>query len=522
MDSWDATTSSPNVKFENSPAESFLSTPGEMYPSLFGSSAQNTVNPLDMMSPQSPQEDQSDAAALADLELPEIQEEGSPSGDKKSVKKRKSWGQVLPEPKTNLPPRKRAKTDDEKEQRRVERVLRNRRAAQSSRERKRLEVEALEKRNKQLETALLQARQANLALMEQVHTLQRNSGVAPTPFRTSPTFSQELFSSQGGAVVKLEQAQSFEDILSSVSDNTVNPASLSPTLTPVPEAEEDDEEPTVDAAPVADATTTTSPEASHPAVMCSDLQCRSAEVPRWLASQQASHPALPLIQLLLTSTSTMVSMFQRPLMQIAMSLRAGYSLPPTPAILNTIIWLVTTPMPSPSLKATTSTSSTSMNSSTTSSTGSPAGAQPRTRLSSTLRLKSLRKILTSSPILARPLTDATMAVLRLVSTEGRDAFPGFDGKAEFKAANPWRNGAELPSKEVLFAVLWTIKVEERRMEIRNRLASEPGRPIVPKSMAPTLKDKNQTFVLKVLPNKRSRVGREHFPGTVDMKRRRLG
>jgi transcriptional activator HAC1 len=41
-------------------------------------------------------------------------------------KKRKSWGQVLPEPKTNLPPRKRAKTDDEKEQRRIERVKRNR------------------------------------------------------------------------------------------------------------------------------------------------------------------------------------------------------------------------------------------------------------------------------------------------------------------------------------------------------------------------------------------------------------
>ncbi|KAI7535968.1 hypothetical protein KC331_g11730, partial [Hortaea werneckii] len=36
----------------------------------------------------------------------------------KPAKKRKSWGQELPEPKTHLPPRKRAKTDDEKEQRR--------------------------------------------------------------------------------------------------------------------------------------------------------------------------------------------------------------------------------------------------------------------------------------------------------------------------------------------------------------------------------------------------------------------
>ncbi|KAH8883143.1 hypothetical protein GQ53DRAFT_604833, partial [Thozetella sp. PMI_491] len=476
MDSWDATTPSPNLKFENSPAESFLSTPGDMYPPLFNASSGSTMNPLEMMTPQ-PVEDDADADvdvdSLADLTLPDIPESPEESGEKKPVKKRKSWGQVLPEPKTNLPPRKRAKTEDEKEQRRVERVLRNRRAAQSSRERKRLEVEALEKRNKQLEAALIQARQANLALMEQVHNLQRGSGVAPAPFRTSPTFSQELFSSQDGSVVKLEQGQSFEDILSSVSNNTVNPASLSPILTPVPEDEQEEEdEPESAAAPAAGvATTNASPDASHPAVMCSDLQCRSAEAPQWLASQQPSHPALHLsllLQLLLTSTSTMLSLWSRPLMRIAMSLRAGYSLPPTPVILNTIIWLVTTPLPSPSPKATTSNSSTSTNSSMTSSTCSPMGAQSRTRLASTLRLKSLRKILTSSPILARPLTDATMAVLRLVSTEERDVFPGSDAESEFEAANPWRNGAELPSKEVLLTLLWAIKVEERRMEIRNR------------------------------------------------------
>ncbi|OJD39912.1 transcriptional activator hac1 [Diplodia corticola] len=62
---------------------------------------------------------------------------------KSQPKKRKSWGQVLPEPKTNLPPRKRAKTADEKEQRRIERVKRNRLAAHNSRERKREEMERL-------------------------------------------------------------------------------------------------------------------------------------------------------------------------------------------------------------------------------------------------------------------------------------------------------------------------------------------------------------------------------------------
>lgn len=59
------------------------------------------------------------------------------------AKKRKSWGQQLPEPSTNLPPRKRAKTDDEKEQRRIERIKRNRAAAHNSRERKRQETDVL-------------------------------------------------------------------------------------------------------------------------------------------------------------------------------------------------------------------------------------------------------------------------------------------------------------------------------------------------------------------------------------------
>ncbi|EKG20168.1 hypothetical protein MPH_02525 [Macrophomina phaseolina MS6] len=67
----------------------------------------------------------------------------SSNNNKQQPKKRKSWGQVLPEPKTNLPPRKRAKTADEKEQRRIERVKRNRLAAHNSRERKREEMEKL-------------------------------------------------------------------------------------------------------------------------------------------------------------------------------------------------------------------------------------------------------------------------------------------------------------------------------------------------------------------------------------------
>lgn len=73
-------------------------------------------------------------------------------------KKRRSWGQELPEPTTNLPPRKRAKTDAEKEQRRIERVKRNRQAAHNSRERKRQEHEALEEEVMHLKQELERAR----------------------------------------------------------------------------------------------------------------------------------------------------------------------------------------------------------------------------------------------------------------------------------------------------------------------------------------------------------------------------
>lgn len=51
---------------------------------------------------------------------------------------------VDPNFKTSLAPRKRARTSEEKEQRRMERILRNRRAAHASREKKRRHVEYLE------------------------------------------------------------------------------------------------------------------------------------------------------------------------------------------------------------------------------------------------------------------------------------------------------------------------------------------------------------------------------------------
>ncbi|TQB75954.1 transcription factor that binds to CRE motif [Monascus purpureus] len=130
--------------------------------------------------------------------------------EKKPIKKRKSWGQELPTPKTNLPPRKRAKTEDEKEQRRIERVLRNRAAAQTSRERKRLEMEKLEnekvvieQQNQFLLQRLRQIEAENNRLSQQVAQLSAeihvsrgstpnlNSEVSDSPTLTTTLFKQE-------------------------------------------------------------------------------------------------------------------------------------------------------------------------------------------------------------------------------------------------------------------------------------------------------------------------------------------
>ncbi|EDO17225.1 hypothetical protein Kpol_1035p38 [Vanderwaltozyma polyspora DSM 70294] len=56
--------------------------------------------------------------------------------------------------KSTLPPRKRAKTKEEKEQRRIERILRNRKAAHQSREKKRIHLQLLEKKCNILEKIL--------------------------------------------------------------------------------------------------------------------------------------------------------------------------------------------------------------------------------------------------------------------------------------------------------------------------------------------------------------------------------
>lgn len=461
-------TPSPLVKHESMP---------ESYPSLFASESSTpaTMDPSALFSTPEP----ADCFSPRDLETPGPEDDATDSSDKKPTKKRKSWGQVLPEPKTNLPPRKRAKTDDEKEQRRVERVLRNRRAAQSSRERKRQETEALAQKNKDLEAAVLELQRANAMLQQELKKVRPDLGGAAAPSSNSMTLSQPLFPSHEINGL-LQPSQASMDLIeelvnkSNSTPKTVNPASISPALTPVPEEPEFEpanEELNTAAPRAAEASQTdnSTPMTQYPAaVLCNDLQCqRMVEMsPSGQASTQSLHPALLMFQQLLllaySSSTTLISLWEtRPLAMISMSMRASSPLPPTQAILTSIISLVTNSISISPLTSTNSSTSTS-GSSPTHSTVTALSTTSSSSRSKTLRLRTLRKILTCNRQLARPLQDATLEALRLSLTRAR----GSQGVTEHESAGEL---SPLPSPERLIALLWAIRTTVRSIEIKDQI-----------------------------------------------------
>lgn len=483
MDStWDQQPDSPEVKYEPTSVDSFLSPPPQ-FPST-----SSTTPATDAL-----------AAYTLTPGLPDSEElSPAPEAEKKPVKKRKSWGQVLPEPKTNLPPRKRAKTEDEKEQRRVERVLRNRRAAQSSRERKRQEVEALERRTKDLEAMLLNAQRVNGILIAHIRNTEGSLPPDLTASKPLPTLSNSIFQSSTESL-----DNSVNDLASFQQETlTVDPASLSPIpedpTTTDPEQSMSTPAPEFLAPPAASSVDLT----QRPAEMLCDLQCQSTEMPRsWLATQ-SQNPAIRSLLQCLALISCVISTMQGPVTQIAISLKTGCSLPPSPALLQTMIWFVTRPSRQ---QTSTSTSSSTMSSlaaglmapwatSPLSRTQTRSSASPT---SPSLRLKSLKKILTCSPNLARPLADATMAALRLVSSEGREHRALGLGEARDLGLGPadssewlpngWSVSYPLPPREALLTLLWALRVEEkksRRQELISKSAvSEPGGS-VPLTMTP--------------------------------------
>jgi hypothetical protein len=189
----------------------------------------------------------------------------SSSSASKPTKKRKSWGQILPEPKTNLPPRKRAKTADEKEQRRIERVKRNRLAAHNSRERKRQEVDALQEEKQALEQRVRDM-EAELAAYRQMFPKAGVPQAAPlaatVPFQGVSILDSykdeckhEDFKQEPSSLIAPSLA-SFESP-DSLRSNLDSPIDTAPS-TPGTEMMNSDTDPT-----------------QHSAAMLCDLQCRS-------------------------------------------------------------------------------------------------------------------------------------------------------------------------------------------------------------------------------------------------------
>ncbi|KAF2000057.1 hypothetical protein P154DRAFT_522846 [Amniculicola lignicola CBS 123094] len=179
----------------------------------------------------------------------------SPDG---KTKKRKSWGQVLPEPKTNLPPRKRAKTEDEKEQRRIERVKRNRLAAHNSRERKRQEVEALQVEKDKVHDKLHAVERRMAAMAAELKAFRAkypNEVVPQVDLDTAPSSIEEY--------------------------DTINPRATS---FPSPVSMDDYDSVRDDSCPpetpaYSESATTDFDQTQYPAAMLCDLQCQSISVP---------------------------------------------------------------------------------------------------------------------------------------------------------------------------------------------------------------------------------------------------
>jgi transcriptional activator HAC1 len=203
------------------------------------------------------------------------------SNGSKPVKKRKSWGQVLPEPKTSLPPRKRAKTEDEKEQRRIERVKRNRLAAHNSRERKRQEYEVLQTEKDELE-ANMQAYKQKMAEMEAELRYYRSKypGEAPQPVFDLSTPPSDTFDT----ICPAQIPTSFPSPESMDSMDSPRDSSCQPETPPS----------SFEASPEFDST-------QYPAAILCDLPCQSTSG----ASLRAIWAYLSLFNLTLQSTKSL-------------------------------------------------------------------------------------------------------------------------------------------------------------------------------------------------------------------------
>lgn len=271
-----------------------------------------TFDPASMATIKMEDAEKSSSVAFSASSLPPTSHPSTPSASEgKSSKKRKSWGQVLPEPKTNLPPRKRAKTEDEKEQRRIERVKRNRLAAHNSRERKRQEVELLQLEKDKLEADLDAARATMARMAAQLKAFQqRHPGEIPEQSFDTTAPIEDYESVVGQSDTICPRQTSFPspvsmDSLDSPRDDSCQPETPAYSESVVTELDQ----------------------TRYPAAILCDLQCRS--------SSRLRSPQLSSLQLQATLAFLILFNLTLPSMRsLLMSFSAS-----TSSLINPLAWL---------------------------------------------------------------------------------------------------------------------------------------------------------------------------------------
>jgi transcriptional activator HAC1 len=166
-------------------------------------------------------EQQSDGQDLdsIDLEGSSPQSQAASDDDSPPKRKRKAWGQPIPDFEKLIGPRKRAKTEAEKTQRAHERTLRNRRAAAQSRDKKQAQFAAMEIENQNLRDQLAQ--------------YQARFGTLSKDFPTRPTTAdQQDCSSTLASHPNASPESSYISDLSADATSSTSTLTISGSMTP--------------------------------------------------------------------------------------------------------------------------------------------------------------------------------------------------------------------------------------------------------------------------------------------------
>jgi len=219
---------------------------------------------------------------LSHYPSPEAEPRVQPQLEQPPKKKRKAWGQPVPEINPILPPRKRAKTAEEKEQRKNERILRNRRAADKSRQRQKAAVAELEITKSQMEEenatlrALLEQYRSRFGDIEGFTFSPATPSSSPLPIKT-----ERLDSYSAATPVSYHTEYDASTMASTPSIAPNSPAvvvgKVSPSLAPILFPTNDQQDPNFEHHEVmtSDAFgTDVSGMTQYPAVILCDLQCQ--------------------------------------------------------------------------------------------------------------------------------------------------------------------------------------------------------------------------------------------------------